>query len=232
MNPHLRTQSLDKSNHSLIRNVYCIGRNYRLHAAELGNEVPQEPMVFMKPSHAVAHISEMIDLPLPLHLGAVHHEIELVLRIGKPVQKGMTADEVVDAYALGIDFTLRDVQDMLKRKGHPWTAAKGVLNSAPISDFRPYPGTRTLVDQPFSLQRNGVPVQSGTARDMLFSFDILINYIAEHYGLGEGDLIFTGTPAGVGPVALHDELVLVLGDESLGSCRITAKQADSERATT
>lgn len=222
MNPNISTQSLDKSNHSFIRNVYCIGRNYRLHAAELGNEVPQEPMVFMKPSHAVTDISGMTDLPLPLHLGAVHHEIELVLRIGKPVQKGMTADEVVDAYALGIDFTLRDVQDVLKRKGYPWMAAKGVLNSAPITSFHPFPGTEALLHSTFSLHNNGTEVQSGSAGDMIFSFDALITYIADHYGLGVGDLVFTGTPAGVGSVQANDELSLIMDGEMLGRCRICA----------
>lgn len=214
------TGKIDPSN---IRNVYCIGRNYRMHAAELGNEVPQEPMVFMKPSHAVHSVAEGTLLPLPLHLGAVHHEVELVLHIGTTVQPGMTADEAVDGYALGIDFTLRDVQEVLKRKGHPWMAAKGVLHSAPITHFLPYPGTEALLDSPFSLLRNGEAVQSGTARDMLFSIDVLINHIAEHYGLGAGDIIFTGTPAGVGPIEEHDELVLKLGEESVGSIRIAAK---------
>lgn len=121
-----------------VRNVYCIGRNYRLHAAELGNAVPEQPMVFLKPSHAVITMEADTALPLPLDRGAVHHEVELVLRLGSRVEPGMTAAEAVDAFALGIDFTLRDVQDVLKKKGHPWLAAKGVLNSAPVTRFLPF----------------------------------------------------------------------------------------------
>ena len=206
---------------SAVRNVYCIGRNYRLHAAELGNDVPVQPMVFLKPSHAVSLIADGTQLPLPLHTGAVHHEIELVLRIGRKVTPGMTADEAVDAYALGIDFTLRDVQDVLKQKGHPWLAAKGVLNSAPITRFVPFPGTTELERIPFSLVKNDETVQLGTAEEMIFSLNTLISYVAQHYGLGEGDLLFTGTPAGVGPVQARDRLALCLREEVLGSCIIT-----------
>lgn len=205
---------------SSVRNVYCIGRNYRLHAAELGNDVPAQPMVFLKPSHAVTLLADWTELPLPLHAGAVHHELELVLRIGRKVTTGMTADEAVDAYALGIDFTLRDVQDLLKQKGHPWLAAKGVLNSAPITRFVPFPGTSELERMPFSLVKNDATVQLGAAEEMIFPLNALISYVAKHYGLGEGDLLFTGTPAGVGPVQAGDRLALCLREEVLGSCTI------------
>ncbi|UHA72584.1 fumarylacetoacetate hydrolase family protein [Paenibacillus sp. 481] len=205
-------------------NVYCIGRNYRLHAAELGNEVPDEPLVFLKPSHAVTQLTQETELQLPLHQGAVHHEIELVLRIGRRVEPGMTADDVVDGIALGIDFTLRDVQDVVKKKGTPWLPAKGVLHSAPITPFFAYPGSEQLARTPFSLLRNGESVQQGMANDMMFSFDELIQYVAHHYGLGAGDIIFTGTPAGVGPVQAGDRLELCLSDSILGSCVIGARQ--------
>ncbi|WP_036698051.1 fumarylacetoacetate hydrolase family protein [Paenibacillus taiwanensis] len=192
-----------------IRNVYCIGRNYKLHAAELGNAVPSEPMVFMKPSHALTWLDGQHTLSLPLHKGAVHHELELVLRIGRQVESGMTADEVVDGLALGIDFTLRDVQDELKKQGHPWLAAKGFLHSAPLTPFMAYPGTEATIHTPFQLKLNGNTVQQGAASDMIFNFDELIQYVAIHYGLGEGDLIFTGTPAGVGAVQEGDTLELL-----------------------
>ncbi|MGZ9582982.1 fumarylacetoacetate hydrolase family protein [Paenibacillus marinisediminis] len=206
-----------------IQNVYCIGRNYKLHALELGNDVPAEPMVFLKPSHAVSVIEEDTLLSLPLHKGAVHHELELVLRIGRDVTPGMTADEAVDGFALGIDFTLRDVQDALKKKGHPWLPAKGVLHSGPITPFQPYLGTDKLIDTVFTMQRNGNVVQQGTASEMIFSVDQLIAYVAANYGLGAGDIIFTGTPSGVGPVEAGDELTLIWNGESLGACRIQAE---------
>ncbi|MFD3272792.1 fumarylacetoacetate hydrolase family protein [Paenibacillus dendritiformis] len=206
-----------------VRNVYCIGRNYRLHAAELGNAVPEQPMVFLKPSHAVITMETDTMLPLPLERGAVHHEVELVLRIGRRVEPGMTAAEAVDAFALGIDFTLRDVQDVLKQKGHPWLAAKGVLNSAPVTRFLPFPGTETLERTLFAMHNNGRLVQEGRAEEMLFSLDTLIDYTAHHYGLGEGDLLFTGTPAGVGPVQAGDRLELSWDGELLGSCVIAAQ---------
>lgn len=201
---------------SLIRNVYCIGRNYKLHAAELGNAVPAEPMVFMKPSHALTWLDGQQGLPLPLHKGAVHHELELVLRIERQVEPGMTADEAVDGLALGIDFTLRDVQDVLKKQGHPWLAAKGFLHSAPLTPFMAYPGTEATIHTPFQLKLNGKTVQQGIASDMIFNFDDLIQYVAIHYGLGEGDLIFTGTPAGVGAVQAGDTLELLWNGECVG----------------
>lgn len=209
-----------------IQNVYCIGRNYKLHALELGNEVPSEPMVFMKPSHAVSLITEETELKLPLHKGSVHHELEIVLRIGRRVTPGMTADEAVDSYALGLDFTLRDVQDVLKKKGQPWLAAKGVLHSGPVTAFRAYPGTETVLQSSFSLLRNGNVVQEGSAQQMIFSFDQLIAYIAAHYGLDEGDVIFTGTPAGVGPVDEGDLLELQWNGETWGACHIQATGAE------
>ncbi|WP_374020281.1 fumarylacetoacetate hydrolase family protein [Paenibacillus thiaminolyticus] len=206
-----------------VRNVYCIGRNYRLHAAELGNAVPEQPMVFLKPSHAVITMETDTMLPLLLDRGAVHHEVELVLRIGRRVEPGMTAAEAVDAFGLGIDFTLRDVQDILKQKGHPWLAAKGVLNSAPVTRFLPFPGTETLEQTIFAMHNNGRLVQEGRAEEMLFSLDTLIEYTARHYGLGEGDLLFTGTPAGVGSVQAGDHLELSWDGEMLGSCVIAAQ---------
>ncbi|BFH15401.1 fumarylacetoacetate hydrolase family protein [Paenibacillus melissococcoides] len=206
-----------------VRNVYCIGRNYRLHAAELGNAVPEQPMVFLKPSHAVITMEADTALPLPLDRGAVHHEVELVLRLGSRVEPGMTAAEAVDAFALGIDFTLRDVQDVLKKKGHPWLAAKGVLNSAPVTRFLPFPGTETLERTNFAMHNNGRLVQEGRAEEMLFSLDTLIEYTGRHYGLGAGDLLFTGTPAGVGPVQAGDRLELSWGGELLGSCVVAAQ---------
>lgn len=209
---------------NFIRNVYCIGRNYKMHALELGNDLPTEPMVFLKPTHAVKQLGDETPIALPLHKGAVHHELEMVLRIGREVTPGMSADEAVDSFTLGIDFTLRDVQDVLKKKGHPWTAAKAVLQSGPIAPFMPYPGTDTLTSTSFTMTRNEQVVQAGIASDMIFPIDQLIAYLAANYGLGEGDIIFTGTPAGVGAIEAGDVLSLSWGDTQLASCKIQAAE--------
>ncbi|WP_433943722.1 fumarylacetoacetate hydrolase family protein [Paenibacillus sp. SN-8-1] len=204
---------------SIVRNVYCVGRNYRLHAEELGNDVPSEPMIFLKPSHAVVPMDGAI-INLPGDKGEVHYEAELVLRIARPYVTGISVDELVDVMALGIDFTLRDVQSVLKKKGHPWTAAKGFRSSAPLTPYTAFPGTEEIGLTSFELIKNGETVQRGNTQDMIFSLQEIVDYIADHYGLDEGDLIFTGTPAGVGPVADGDELTLRLGEHTLGSCTI------------
>lgn len=201
---------------SQIRNVYCVGRNYRLHAEELGNAVPDEPMIFMKPSHAVVLMEDQ-ELTLPGGRGEIHYEAELVVRIGADHTPGINVDEVIDAYAFGIDFTLRDVQSVIKQKGHPWTAAKGFKNSAPISKFEPVQSIQSLTDFEFTLNKNGEEVQRGNIRDMIFTIQNIADYLSEHYGLGPGDIIFTGTPAGVGPVEPGDRLELTWADEAKGS---------------
>ncbi|MCR8843418.1 fumarylacetoacetate hydrolase family protein [Paenibacillus sp. SC116] len=207
-----------------IRNVYCIGRNYKLHALELGNDVPTKPMVFMKPSHSVVPIADRTPLELPLHQGAVHHEIEIVLYIGREVTPDTTVDEAIEAVALGLDFTLRDVQETLKAKGHPWLPAKGVHNSGPITNTIPFEGVQQVICTPFALLCNGEVVQQGTAADMIFDLQQLIQYVASNYGLSKGDVIFTGTPAGVGAVQAGDVLELQWNGEAIGSCVIEAKQ--------
>ncbi|MEK5641375.1 MULTISPECIES: fumarylacetoacetate hydrolase family protein [Paenibacillus] len=203
----------------MIRNVYCVGRNYKLHAAELGNEVPTEPMIFMKPSHAVVPLDDAV-LALPKDQGEVHYEGEIVIRIARDYEPGAVVDDLVDQMALGIDFTLRDVQSVIKKKGHPWTAAKGFKNSAPITGFIPFPGTGSVTEKDFTVLKNNEEVQRGNARDMIFSLQEIVDYIGARYGLGEGDVIFTGTPAGVGPASEGDTFALGWGEEQLGSCRI------------
>lgn len=203
----------------MVANVYCVGRNYRQHAKELGNDVPTEPMVFLKPSHAVL-VMDGKGIKLPEWQGEVHYETELVLRIARSYQPGMTVDELVDVMAFGIDFTLRDVQSELKKKGHPWTAAKGFLGSAPMTPYIAFPGEAEVAREDFLLRKNGEMVQRGNVSNMIFSLKTIIDYIAEHYGLGEGDLIFTGTPEGVGPAYVGDKLELIYGSQVLGSCII------------
>lgn len=202
-----------------IRNIYCIGRNYRAHAAELGNEVPKQPMLFGKPTHALVPMDGR-EIALPSGRGEIHHEAEIVIHIAKPYTPGSEPDELIGEMALGLDLTLRDVQSELKAKGHPWLAAKGFLRSAPITGFRPFPGVRALADRDFVLLKNGQPVQRGNASRMIFDLRRIIDFTAAHFGLGRGDVIFTGTPEGVGPVADGDRLQLFWGEEEWGSCRV------------
>ncbi|WP_025715833.1 fumarylacetoacetate hydrolase family protein [Paenibacillus sp. 1-18] len=202
-----------------IRNVYCVGRNYKLHAEELGNDVPAEPMIFLKPSHAVLPLDGAM-LELPRDKGEVHFEAELVVAVGRNYEPGMSADTCLSAFAFGIDFTLRDVQSALKKKGHPWTAAKGFKSAAPLTPFLPLERLDMLEQHEFSLLKNGQEVQRGHIRDMIFSIQHIVDYIATHYGLGEGDIIFTGTPAGVGPVTSGDRFELFWGSDRQGSCTI------------
>lgn len=204
---------------SKIKNVYCVGRNYRLHAAELGNEVPKEPMIFLKPSHAVVNMNGGM-IALPHDQGEVHYEAELVIRVGRDYTPGIQVDELIDVMALGLDFTLRDVQTVCKQKGQPWTPAKGFRNSAPITPYMAFPGAAALAEQDFTLRKNDVEVQRGNVKDMIFDLQTIVDYIAEHYGLGEGDLIFTGTPAGVGQVEQGDRFELILDEKCLDHCVI------------
>lgn len=201
------------------RNIYCIGRNYKLHALELGNEVPDEPLVFTKPTHAVVPMDGSV-VELPGGLGEVHFELEIVLRIGRAYEQGIDTELCIDGMTLGLDLTLRDVQSKLKAKGQPWLAAKGFKASAPLSGWLPYPGAAALTENEFVLLRNGEEAQRGNAGDMLFHVSELIEYVGEHYGLGAGDLIFTGTPAGVAALRDGDQLEAIWAGAAVGSCTV------------
>ena len=203
-----------------VGNIYCLGRNYVLHAQELRNEVPTSPMLFMKPTHALVAANGQT-VTLPGNWGTIHFETELVIHIGKPYEKGMNADELVDSMTVGIDFTLRDLQDELKKKGFPWLLSKGFKNSAVISRFIPFPGIEEFKKTSFALIKNGEKVQTGYTKDFIFDLQEIIDYTGQHLGLGKGDMIFTGTPQGVGPVFDGDKMILMLGEEILG--RFTLK---------
>jgi len=203
-----------------IRNIYCVGRNYGLHAAELGNDIPEEPMIFIKPTHAFVALQDQT-IALPGGKGEIHYEAELVLHLGDDYAPGKTVDQLVDQMALGIDFTLRDVQSVIKKKGQPWLPAKGFLNSAPCSAFRPFPGFDAAKQTEFALRKNGEEVQRGNINEMIFNLQVIIDYIAEHYGLGAGDIIYTGTPAGVAAVQTGDRLELLWGEESFGAFTVS-----------
>jgi fumarylpyruvate hydrolase len=205
-----------------INNIYCVGRNYAAHAKELQNEVPASPMLFSKPTYALVEAAGQ-EVLLPSNRGSIHFETELVIRMGKTFEKGITVNEMVESMAIGIDFTLRDVQSELKKKGHPWLLAKGFPNSALLSQFISFPGTEELKKNDFSLLKNGERVQQGNIKSMIFDLQTIIEFTAENFGLGEGDLIFTGTPEGVGPITDNDHLSLLWGNTVLGECLIKLK---------
>lgn len=202
-----------------IRNIFCVGRNYKQHAEELGNQIPSSPMIFDKPTHAlvVAHGQE---IQLPTNQGEIHYEAEFVIHIGQAYRSGITVDEIVDQFGLGIDFTLRDVQSKLKEKGHPWLLAKGFRHSAIITELHAFPGEKECLSTSFSLRKNRKQVQLGILTDMIFNLQTIIDFCGEHFGLDQGDVIYTGTPAGVGTVHDGDRLELVWGDEVFGTCSV------------
>lgn len=204
-----------------IRNIYCIGRNYRLHAAELGNEVPSSPMLFLKPSHAAVPLRGGM-LSIPMDKGPVHYESELVFYADKPYENGMTPDRLFSHMTVGLDLTLRSVQDALKAKGHPWLAAKGFRSSAPLGGWLPYPGMAALADKDFGMRLNGREVQRGNVTDMVFGLDVLVEFVGRTYGIGPGDILFTGTPAGVGTLSSEDELELLWDESVVGRAKVAS----------
>ncbi|WP_170008306.1 fumarylacetoacetate hydrolase family protein [Bacillus fonticola] len=201
-----------------IQTIYAVGRNYAKHAQELGNDIPSEPLLFHKPASAAVY-AEGQTIPLPFDKGEVHFETELVLRIGKRPSQGATVDELISHITVGLDLTLRDVQSELKKNGHPWLRAKGFRNSAVLGAWQPWMGYESFKSQPFSLEKNGHQTQHGTPSEMMFSVERLLAELDEWFGLAEGDLLFTGTPEGVGPLVSGDKLNLLLGDQDVG--RIT-----------
>lgn len=186
--------------------IICIGRNYAEHAKELNNPVPERPVVFMKPPSALLVNDKPFYYPDFTH--DLHYEAEVVLRIGKNgrhVQPEF-ADTYYDRIAFGIDFTARDLQEECKKKGQPWEIAKGFDGSAVLSAFFPMEEVHRREGVEFKLRKNGELVQHGHTRDMLFSFNDIIVYVSKFFKLQVGDYIYTGTPAGVGPVQIGDKL--------------------------
>lgn len=196
--------------------IFAIGRNYAEHIKELNNERPDEPVIFTKPDTAI--LKNNAPFYYPDFSKDIHHEVELVLRIckeGKNVQEKF-ASKYYDAIGLGIDFTARDLQQKAKEKGLPWDIAKGFNGSAPISDtFIPVTDFKNLQDINFNLTVDGVLKQEGNTSLMLFSFDYIIAYLSKFFTLRTGDLIFTGTPKGVGPVVVGNKLSAALEGEVL-----------------
>ena len=184
--------------------IICIGRNYAEHAKEMKAELPSEPVFFMKPETALLKENEFY---LPDFTNDLHHEIELVLKIcktGKHIEEQF-AHKYYDQIGLGIDFTARDIQTECKLKGLPWEKAKSFDNSAPIGKFENK--TKFILNNiNFSLTINGEQKQLGNSSDLIFSFDQIISFVSKFVSLKVGDLIYTGTPSGVGPVKIGDKL--------------------------
>ena len=195
--------------------IICIGRNYVEHAAELKNEVPGEPVFFMKPDTALLPAGK--DFYIPDFSNDIHHEVELVLRIckeGKHIAEEF-ASKYFDQITVGLDFTARDVQQRQKEKGLPWEPAKAFDNSAPVGSFIPLDEVKNIKDINFELKKNGVTVQSGQSSLMLFSFEKIIAFVSRYVTLRKGDFIFTGTPKGVSRVEAGDQLEAYLAGKSL-----------------
>ena len=202
--------------------IICIGRNYKQHAEELGNAVPSEPIYFMKPDSAV--LTRKHAFYLPDWTDDVHYEVEVVIKIrklGKGIQKKF-ASRYYAMVGLGIDFTARDVQSELKSKGHPWEKAKGFDGSAVVShEFMKLMDLGGDVQNlNFELKKNSEVVQTGNTRDMIFPVDDLIVYLSKYMTLKTGDLIFTGTPAGVGAVKKGDLLTGTLEGNHMFDVRV------------
>ena len=198
----------------------CIGRNYVEHAKELGNEVPEEPVIFMKPKSALLQTN--MPFYYPAFTNELHYECEVVLRIsknGKYISEA-TAQQYYDAISVGIDFTARDVQSELKKKGLPWEKAKAWDNSAVLGKWNNISADLDRKNILFSMRKNGEIVQSGNTRDMIHSFDQIIAHVSNYFSLNIGDVIFTGTPKGVGECSVGDELEGFLGDESMFKIKV------------
>ena len=195
--------------------IIAIGRNYAEHAKELNNPVPIVPVIFMKPDTAL--LKDNKPFYHPEFSTDIHHEIELVLKIskeGKHVAEKF-ASNYFDEIALGVDFTARDLQQKHKEKGLPWELAKAFDNSAPVSKFLPKSQFPDLKNLNFRLELNGNTVQAGNTKDLLFSFENIIAFVSKYITLKKGDLIFTGTPQGVGKINVGDHLAGYLEEEKL-----------------
>lgn len=195
--------------------IICIGRNYAEHAKELGNEIPDEPIIFMKPKSAL--LQSHTPFYYPEFTNELHYECELVLRVcknGKYIQE-RHASNYYNGITVGIDFTARDLQDEAKKKGLPWEKSKAFDNSAAVGKFIDITPEINKKNINFTLLKNKEVVQKGNSAQMIFSFDALVANISNYFSLNIGDLIFTGTPAGVGECVVGDELEALIEDKSL-----------------
>jgi 2-keto-4-pentenoate hydratase/2-oxohepta-3-ene-1,7-dioic acid hydratase in catechol pathway len=200
--------------------IICIGRNYAEHAKEMNAAVPTEPVFFLKPDTAI--IKDGQPFYYPDFSKDIHHEVELILKINKPGKNIQTefAHKYYDEIGIGIDFTARDIQAKCKEKSLPWEKAKAFDGSAPVGHFINKNQLTNLNDINFHLTVNGNIVQKGNTKDLLFSFDSVIAYVSQFFTLKTGDLIFTGTPEGVGAVKIGDKLEAFIENNKMFECEI------------
>ncbi|MFN8241683.1 MAG: fumarylacetoacetate hydrolase family protein [Bacteroidales bacterium] len=195
--------------------IICIGVNYRQHAIEMGRPFPEVPLVFIKPDSAILKNNKPFFLPD--FSENIHYEVEVVIKISK-LGKSIAAKfahRYFDEVTLGVDITARDLQGKLAKAGHPWTIAKGFDGSAPLGKFMPVSNFKSIDDLGFRLDINGKTVQQGNTSDMIFNISQIIEYSSKFFTLKTGDLIFTGTPSGVGPLHRGDNLVATLEDKTV-----------------
>jgi len=214
-----------------VSKILCLGLNYSDHISEMKSEKPAEPVVFMKPASAIIHNGSSVFIPAISK--EAHHEVEIVMVIGTTARNipENQAMEYVAGFGIGLDMTLRDIQAEAKKQGKPWTIAKGFDTSAPVSEFI----ARKLIPDPdnldFKLMVNDQLKQQGNSRDMIFKFAEIVSYLSTIFTLNRGDLIFTGTPAGVGPVQPGDKLTASLSDFTSFSVSID-KETDYQATST
>lgn len=195
--------------------IICIGLNYRKHAAEMGWQLPAEPVVFLKPDSAL--LKKNKPFFLPDFSDNIHYEVEIVVKISK-LGKGIEArfaHRYYDELTLGIDVTARDIQGRNAKAGLPWELSKCFDGAAPVGEFVPVDSLKNINDLDFRLEINGRTVQQSNSSDMIFGIDRIIEYVSRFFTLKTGDLIFTGTPSGVGQLKRNDNLVAFLGDKPL-----------------
>lgn len=200
-----------------INTIFCIGRNYAEHALEMKADLPEQPLVFLKPASSIIYNGQ--EILLPSQSKEIHHEVELVVALsrgGKNIDPS-EAERCIAGYGVGIDITARDIQQKAKEKGHPWSVAKGFDTFAPISNFVPAETLEDPQDLELELRVNGNLRQKGNTRDMIFSVNELIAYLSGIFTLSAGDLIFTGTPSGVSPLTVND---IVKADLNNGLCSL------------
>ena len=200
--------------------IICIGRNYVDHAKELNNPVPKEPVFFLKPDTAL--LPKRTPFVYPSFSKNIQHEIEIVIkinRLGKHIEEKF-AHKYFNEIGIGVDFTARDIQQNCKEKGLPWEKAKAFDGSAPTSPFININQFKNINNLDFSIQINGETKQAGNTKDMLFNFNQIIAYVSQFFTLKIGDLIYTGTPAGVGPVNINDKIDCFIEEQKMLSFNV------------
>lgn len=200
-----------------VGKVVCVGRNYAAHARELGNAVPEAPILFLKPSTALVPLSP--SFAIPQGRGECHHETEITVLVGKTLKNAGESEcrAAIAGVTLGLDLTLRDVQNVLKKNGHPWEVAKAFDGAAPLAPFMAPQAFGDLADQCFSLTVNGELRQQGNTADMITPVLSLLQYISTIFTLQPGDVVMTGTPEGVAPLQPGDVLTLRLATTEFSS---------------